>query len=100
MKIIQSLVEKIDEELMDAEKYIDCAYHHRDEYPELSAVFFRLSREEMAHMSALHDQVVRFIEDYKKSNEVPADMKALYDYLHERQVDWANKIKIKQDTYK
>ena len=45
MQIIKSLVEKIDEELMDAEKYIDCAYNVRDDYPELSAVYFRLSKE-------------------------------------------------------
>ena len=54
----------------------------------------------MAHMSALHDQVVRFIDEYKKNNEVPSDMKVLYDYMHARQVDWANKIKFKQDNFK
>ena len=100
MKIIKSLVEKIDEELMDAEKYIDCAYKVRDDYPDLSAVYFRLSKEEMGHMQALHDQVVRFIENYQKELEVPAEMKVLYDYLHERQVEWAMKIEFKQKNYK
>lgn len=100
MQIIKSLVEKIDEELMDAEKYIDCAYKVRDDYPDLSAVYFRLSKEEMGHMQALHDQVVRFIENYQKDHEVPAEMKVLYDYLHERQVEWAMKIEFKQKNYK
>lgn len=100
MKIIKSLIEKIDEELMDAEKYIDCAYKVRDDYPDLSAVYFRLSKEEMGHMQTLHDQVVKFIENYQKDHETPADMKILYDYLHERQVEWAMKIEFKQKNYK
>lgn len=100
MKIIKSLVEKIDEELMDAEKYIDCAYKVRDDYPDLSAVYFRLSKEEMGHMQILHDQVVKFIENYQKDHEIPPDMKTLYDYLHERQVEWAMKIEFKQKNYK
>jgi rubrerythrin len=100
MKIIRDLVEKIDEELTDAEKYIDCAYKVKDDYPDLSAVFFRLSKEEMVHMQTLHDQVVRFIELYKKDHEVPADMKALYDYLHEKQVEWSLRIEFKQKNYK
>ena len=100
MKIIKALVEKIDDELMDAEKYIDCAYKVRDEYPDLSAVYFRLSKEEMSHMQALHDQVVRFIEAYQREHETPTEMKILYDYLHERQVEWAMKIEFKQKNYK
>lgn len=30
----------------------------------------------------------------------PYDMQVLYDYLHERQIKWATKIKVKQDGYK
>lgn len=101
MQIIKSVIEKIDEELMDSEKYIDCAYKVRDDYPELSTVYFRLSKEEMAHMQSLHDQVVRLIENYQKEHgEVPPDMKVLYDYLHARQIEWAMKIEFKQKNYK
>ena len=101
MKIIKALIEKIDDELIDAEEYIDCAYKVRDDYPDLSAVYFRLSKEEMGHMQTLHDQVVRFIETYQKEHgETPSDMKILYDYLHERQVEWAMRIEFKQKNYK
>lgn len=100
MKIIKALIEKIDDELADAEKYIDCAYKVRDEYPDLSTIYFRLSKEEMGHMQTLHDQVVRFIDAYQKEHETPSDMKVLYDYLHERQVEWAMEIEFKQKNYK
>lgn len=99
MKIIRDLVEKIDDELMDAEKYIKCAYKTKDEYPELSAVYFKLSKEEMVHMQTLHGQVVKIIEAYKATNPIPESMQVLYDYLHERQMEWAEKIELKQKNY-
>jgi hypothetical protein len=48
----------------------------------------------------LHDAVVRIINDYKKEHEVPESMQVLYDYLHDRQIRWASKIKAKQEQYK
>jgi len=100
MKIIKSLVTKIDSEIEDAEKYIKCAYHVRDEYPRLADTYYRLSLEEMNHATMLHDNVVEIINDYKKTNEVPESMQVLYDYLHERQIKWAAKVKAKQEAYK
>jgi len=99
MRIIKSLVEKIDDELMDAEKYINCAYETKMDYPDVSLVYFKLSQEEMKHMQMLHTQVVKIIEEHKKTNEVPLVMKELYNYLHERQIEWAAKIELKQKNY-
>lgn len=100
MVVIKNIVTKIDSELEDAEKYIKCAYKVRDEYPRLADTYYRLSVEEMSHVALLHDSVVEIINEYKRSNEVPESMQMLYDYLHERQIKWAAKIKAKQDTYK
>ena len=100
MKIIKSLVSKIDDELEDAEKYIKCAYKVKDEFPTLADLYYKLSLEEMKHMTMLHDEVVRIIENYKKTNEVPPGMQTLYDYVHEREIKWAAKIKAKQDNFK
>ncbi len=99
MRIIKSLVEKIDDELMDAEKYINCAYETKMDYPDVSNVFYKLSQEEMKHMQMLHTQVVQIIEEHKKMNEVPPVMKELYNYLHQRQIEWAAKIELKQKNY-
>ena len=100
MEIIKSISQKIDGELEDAQKYIKCAYHVRDEYPRLADTYYQLSLEEMKHVTMLHDNVVEIIDEYKKSHEIPESMQIIYDYLHERQIKWAAKIKAKQDTYK
>jgi hypothetical protein len=100
MEIIRRISEKIDEELHDAEKYIKCAYKVEEEYPQLADTYYQLSLEEMKHVTMLHDAVVRIINDYKRDNEVPESMQILYDYMHDRQIKWASKIKAKQEQYK
>ena len=101
MKIIQSLSEQIDDELEDAHKYIKCAYKVKDEYPQLAEVYYKLSLEEMKHMQMLHEEVVKIISNFKKEgHEVPPSMQAVYDYLHEKQIAKASKIKAKQESFK
>lgn len=100
MKVIKNLSEKIDEELEDAHKYIKCAHRVKETYPQLAEVYFKLSLEEMKHVQALHDEVVKIINDYKKTHEVPESMQAVYDYLHEKQMEKSSKIKAKQESFK
>lgn len=100
MEIIKRISEKIDSELEDAEKYIKCAYKVEDEYPQLADTYYKLSLEEMKHVTMLHEEVVSIINDYKREHEIPEGMQVLYDYLHQRQIKWAAKIKAKQDEYK
>ena len=59
-----------------------------------------LSAEEMKHMQMLHNQVVKIIENYRKTNgEPPASMLAIYDYLHEKFIDEAKEVKMLQQMY-
>jgi ferritin len=91
----------IEEELHDSEKYIDCALYHKDSDRELADLFYALSGEEMDHMERLHAQVVRIIKEFRaKNGEPPENMKAVYDYLHEQQIDHASKINIKRSMYR
>jgi ferritin len=99
MEIIKQISEKIDEELHDAEKYIKCAYKVDETNPQLADTYYRLSLEEMKHVTMLHEAVVKIINDFKQRNTVPPGMQVLYDYLHDRQIKWAAKIKAKQEQF-
>ena len=100
MEIIKQISEKIDSELHDAEKYIKCAYKVDEEYPQLADTYYRLSLAEMEHVTMLHDNVVRIIDELRRTTEVPEAMQVLYDYVHDRQIKWAAKIKAKQEQFK
>ena len=101
MKIIKCLADKIDDELQDAEAYVELAQKWKQEEPETADLFYELSNEELDHMSRLHDEAVRQIEEYRKENgEPPEGMKMLYDYLHEKHIEKATQIRVKQGMYK
>lgn len=99
MEIIRQLSEQIEDELEDAHKYVKKALKQKANYPQVADVYFRLSQEEMSHVNMLHDAVTRIIMEYSQDHEVPPGMQAVYDYLHNKQIDKAAKIKAKQEEY-
>ena len=100
MKIIKQLCEYIEDEIHDAEKYIKHALEVRDEYPDIAEMMNLLSAEEMKHMQMLHNQVVKIIDNYRKTvGEPPKEMLAVYDYLHQKYIDEAKEVKVLQQMY-
>ena len=101
MTIIKCLSEKIEEELEDANAYIDLAMKWKTDEPDTAEVFYELSTEEMDHVDKLHKEVAELIEDYRRDHgEPPKEMMVLYEYLHNKHIATATQIRIKQGVYK
>ena len=53
------------------------------------------------NMDLLHGEVVRQIDRYRKvKGKPPTSMQAIYDYLHEKQIDEAKGVKEYQSMYR
>lgn len=101
MWIIQELSEMALEECEGADHYISRALELREKYPKLADLLHKLSAEEMQHVSALQDMAQAMIEEYKKDKgEPPADILAVHNYIHRKQLECEAQIKAKQSLYK
>lgn len=101
MKIIKTLSKKIEEEICDAKSYVKMALEVREEYPDLSRTLYNISLQEMEHMQMLHNEVTEIIRKYREQNgEPPVEMLAVYNYLHEEQIEKATEVKTMQSMYK
>lgn len=101
MKIIQTISDRIEEEIADAKTYAMLALETQDDHPELSRTLNAISLQEMEHMRMLHDAVVYVIAEYRRKNgEPPEKMMAVYDYLHRRHIESAAEARAIQAMYK
>ena len=101
MKIIKCLSQQIEDEMEDADKYINLAMRWKTDEPDTADLFYELSLEEMGHMEKLHNEVVELINAYRNEHgEPPKEMMILYEYLHEMHIKTATQIKVKQGMYK
>lgn len=100
MKIIKCLTEDIEATLDMAEEDIKKAVMYKADYPIAAKAFYAKSVALMDSIKLSHDAVVSLIDGYRKEKgEPPAPMMAVYDYMHERQINKAAAIKNMQAMY-
>lgn len=88
MKLIKKLSEMIIDEVQGAEEYAKEANLLKDEKPEIAKMFFNLANEELGHVNTLHIAVTSLINEYRAEHgEPPEGMLAVYNYLHEKQIE-------------
>ena len=101
MKLIRDLEEYIDEEIHDIKKYAKMAAELKAEHPTLAQVLFNISTQEDGHQAAIHNEVVKIIEEHRRNHgEPPAAMMAVYDYLHKKSIDKLAEARMYQEVYK
>ena len=101
MKLIKELEELIEEEIHDVKKYAKMAAALKDENPGLAQVLYTISTQEDTHQSALHTEVVKIIEEYKRTNGEPsAAMLAVYEFMHKRHIDNITEARRYQEVYR
>lgn len=101
MKLIKKLEELVEDEIHDVKKYAKMAAEVKAEYPSLAQVLYTISTQEDTHQAAIHTEVVKIIEDYrKKHGEPPATMMAVYEYVHQKRIDNLAEARRYQDVYK
>lgn len=101
MKLIQRLEELIDEEIGDVKKYAKMASELKAEHPALAQALYNISTQEDAHQAVIHGEVVKIIQEYRKTKgEPPATMMAVYEYMHRQAIDKLAEARRYQEVYK
>ena len=101
MKLIRDLEEYIDEEIHDIKKYAKMAIKLKADHPGLAQVLYTISTQEEAHKNMLHNEVVKIIEQHRSTHGAPpAEMMAVYDYVHKKHIEKAAEAKRYQEMYK
>lgn len=101
MELIKKLSEQIEDEIHGAKHYAKLATELKSERPQLAQVLYNISIQEDSHQQALHNEVVKLVEQYRKEHgEPPAAMMAVYDYLHKRHVEKLAEARRYQEMYR
>lgn len=100
MKVIVKVVDLIGEEMSDAKRYIKLAEQY-SEHASLSECFASLAEEEMGHAKRLHAEVEKLIAEVRaRDGEPPAEMLAVYNFMHKKQIEKAAKIRRMIEDYR
>ena len=101
MKLIRNLEEAISDEISDIKKYAKWAAELKETHPTLAQVLYNISTQEDGHQAAIHNEVVKIIEEHRRTHgEPPASMLAVYEFIHQQHIDKLAEARMYQDVYK
>lgn len=101
MKIIEKIVDMIDDELSGAEEYAETAHAEKIAHPKLADRLIELAEVEMGHAKILHTEIVRLIEEVRQRDGAPPpEMMAIYEYEHSKQIKKAATVRQMIAEYK
>ena len=101
MKLIAKLVDRIEDEIGDVKFYAKFASEVKDTHPGLAHVLYTISTQEDAHQAAIHNEVVKIIEEHRRTHgDPPAAMMAVYEYVHKKHIEKLAEARKYQDMYK
>ena len=101
MKIIKELEEKISDEIHDIKSYAKMAAAVKAEHPSLAQALYTISTQEDTHQAMLHTEVVKLIEEHRRTKGAPPpEMLAIYDFLHKQHIEKLAEARRYQDIYK
>lgn len=88
MKVIQKLVDRIDEELCDAQHYAECYVEEKAaSRANWAARFHGMAEDELRHSEIIHQYAVEKIESINKVYQPTAEMQDKWDESHRHYVD-------------
>lgn len=101
MRIIKHLSKQIEDEIHGVCEYAKDALEYRYTRPQLAETYYKLANVEYTHVTALHEQAVRIVEDTKKEKrEIPAFMLEKWEKKHRCIIDKMAEAKIYLGMYK
>jgi hypothetical protein len=101
MKIIENILDKMENTLEEIERYGNEAHLLRNEHRFLADKFAKIGETHITIYSMLHESVVMIIEEEKKKGvEVPKGMMEMFNLIHKRMIERFNKAKYTIDEYK
>ncbi len=101
MKLIKELEELIEDEIHDVKKYAKMAAALKSDHPTLAHTLYTISTQEDAHQAAIHAEVVKIIEEHRRTHgEPPAAMIAVYEYVHDRHIEKLEEARRYQEIYR
>lgn len=101
MKIIKELSDDIECTIANATYNAQQAVELKDDHKSIAEVYYKMSVDNLSHVLMLHGEVVKLIDDYRKTNgDPPEPMLAVYNYLHKKHIEAVQEAKNYQIMYK